>query len=116
MTAKYGTPYFSNYINSDMEPNDVRSMCCAPAAGFEGIAQEIRRILRQRRKQPAPSAWSLSICPVSPISAKDKDDFYRRLDKMMDIVARSLKTKRTIITKLLNEGLYPYTQRYLGDL
>ena len=114
MTAKYGTPYFSNYINSEMEPSDVRSMCC-----------RLRLDLRELRKKSGgffgsgESTGSIGVVTINmpriAYLAKDKEDFYHRLDKMMDIVARSLKTKRTIITKLLNEGLYPYTQRYLGS-
>ena len=113
MTAKYGTPYFSNYINSDMEPSDVRSMCCRLRLDLRELRKKVRRLLRLRRvhrerggghHQPAPHR----------LSAKDESDFYQRLDKLMDIAARSLKTKRTVITKLLEAGLYPYTKRYLG--
>ncbi len=113
MTAKYGTPYFSNYINSDMEPSDVRSMCC-----------RLRLDLRELRKKSGgffgsgESTGSVGVVTINmpriAYLAEDKADFYRRLDHMMDIAARSLKVKRTIITKLLNEGLYPYTKRYLG--
>ena len=114
MTAKYGTPYFSNYINSDMSPNDVRSMCC-----------RLRLDLRELRKKSVgffgsgESTGSVGVVTVNlpriAYQAKDKDDFYRRLDRIMDISARSLKIKRTIITRLLNKGLYPYTKRYLGS-
>ena len=113
MTAKYGTPYFSNYINSDMEPSDVRSMCC-----------RLRLDLRELRKKSGgyfgsgESTGSVGVVTINmprlAYLAKDKEDFYRRLDKMMDLAARSLKVKRTVITKLLEEGLYPYTKRYLG--
>ena len=113
MTAKYGTPYFSNYINSDMQPSDVRSMCC-----------RLRLDLRELRKKSGgffgsgESTGSVGVVTINmpriAYLAKDEADFYRRLDKLMDIAARSLKVKRTIITKLLDEGLYPYTKRYLG--
>ena len=113
MTAKYGTPYFSNYINSDMQPSDVRSMCC-----------RLRLDLRELRKKSGgffgsgESTGSVGVVTINmpriAYLAKDEADFYRRLDKLMDISARSLKVKRTIITKLLDEGLYPYTKRYLG--
>lgn len=113
MTAKYGTPYFSNYINSDMEPSDVRSMCC-----------RLRLDLRELRKKSGgffgsgESTGSVGVVTINmpriAYLAESKDDFYKRLDKLMDISARSLKTKRTVITKLLDEGLYPYTKRYLG--
>ena len=113
MTAKYGTPYFSNYINSDMEPNDVRSMCC-----------RLRLDLRELRKKSGgffgsgESTGSIGVVTINmpriAYLANSEEEFYQRLDKMMDISARSLKIKRTIITKLLEEGLYPYTKRYLG--
>ena len=113
MTAKYGTPYFSNYINSDMEPSDVRSMCC-----------RLRLDLRELRKKSGgffgsgESTGSIGVVTINmpriAYLAKDEKDFYKRLDDLMDISARSLKTKRTVITKLLENGLYPYTKRYLG--
>lgn len=114
MTSKYGTPYFSNYINSDMEPSDVRSMCC-----------RLRLDLRELRKKSGgyfgsgESTGSVGVVTINlpkiAYQAKDKKDFFKRLDYLMDISARSLKVKRTVITKLLDEGLYPYTKRYLGS-
>ena len=113
MTAKYGTPYFSNYINSDMEPSDVRSMCC-----------RLRLDLRELRKKSGgffgsgESTGSIGVVTINmpriAYLAADEKAFYAELDHMMDVAARSLKTKRTVITKLLDAGLYPYTKRYLG--
>ncbi len=113
MTAKYGTPYFSNYINSDMEPSDVRSMCC-----------RLRLDLRELRKKSGgffgsgESTGSVGVVTINmpriAYLSKTEDEFYARLDKLMDLSARSLKVKREVITKLLNAGLYPYTKRYLG--
>ncbi|MBP3805160.1 MAG: ribonucleoside triphosphate reductase, partial [Oribacterium sp.] len=113
MTAKYGTPYFSNYINSDMEPSDVRSMCC-----------RLRLDLRELRKKSGgffgsgESTGSIGVVTINmpriAYLASDEEDFYKRLDHLMDIAARSLHTKRQVITKLLEQGLYPYTRRYLG--
>ena len=113
MTSKYGTPYFSNYVNSDMEPSDVRSMCC-----------RLRLDLRELRKKSGgffgsgESTGSIGVVTINmpriAYLANDKADFFKRLDKMMDIAARSLNVKRKVITKLLDEGLYPYTKRYLG--
>ena len=113
MTSKYGTPYFSNYINSDMEPSDVRSMCC-----------RLRLDLRELRKKSGgffgsgESTGSVGVVTINmpriAYQAESEADFYQRLDHLMDVSARSLKTKRTVITKLLDAGLYPYTKRYLG--
>ncbi len=113
MTSKYGTPYFSNYINSDMQPSDVRSMCC-----------RLRLDLRELRKKTGgffgsgESTGSVGVVTINmpriAYLAVDEADFYRRLDHMMDVAARSLKTKREVITRLMDNGLYPYTKRYLG--
>lgn len=113
MTAKYGTPNFANYINSEMDPSDVRSMCC-----------RLRLDLRELRKKAGgffgsgESTGSIGVVTINlphiAYLAKDEADFYKRLNRMMDIAARSLDIKRTVITKLLKEGLYPYTKRYLG--
>ena len=114
MTAKYGTPYFSNYINSDMEPGDVRSMCC-----------RLRLDLRELRKKTGgffgsgESTGSVGVVTINmpriAYLANNKADFFKRLDKNMDIAARSLKIKRGVISRLLEEGLYPYTRKYLGS-
>ncbi len=113
MTAKYGTPYFSNYINSDMEPSDVRSMCC-----------RLRLDLRELRKKSGgffgsgESTGSVGVVtlnmPRIAYQSKDKADFYERLTHLMDLAAKSLKIKRQVVSRLLDQGLYPYTKRYLG--
>ena len=113
MTAKYGIPYFSNYINSDMEPSDVRSMCC-----------RLRLDLRELRKKSGgffgsgESTGSVGVVTINipriAYLATDEEDFFKRLDHLMEVSARSLKIKRNTITKLLDEGLYPYTKHYLG--
>lgn len=115
MTAKYGTPYFSNYINSDMEPSDVRSMCC-----------RLRLDLRELRKKSGgffgsgESTGSVGVVTINmpriAYLSKTKEEFYNRLDNIMDLSAKSLKIKRETINKLLDDGLYPYTKRYLGTL
>ena len=114
LTSKYGTPYFSNYVNSDIEPSDVRSMCC-----------RLRLDLRELRKKSGgyfgsgESTGSIGVVTINlpriAYLAKDRDDFFKRLDAIMDTAARSLNVKREVITKLLDSGLYPYTKRYLGN-
>ena len=113
MTSKYGTPYFSNYVNSDMKPSDIRSMCC-----------RLRLDLRELRKKSGgffgsgESTGSVGVVTINlpriAYLATDKEDFYNRLDRMMDISARSLSIKRKVISQLLEDGLYPYTKHYLG--
>ena len=114
MTSKYGTPYFSNYINSDMKPSDIRSMCC-----------RLRLDLRELRKKSGgffgsgESTGSVGVVTINmpriAYLSKTPEEFYNRLDRLMDISARSLHIKREVIGKLLDEGLYPYTKRYLGS-
>lgn len=113
MTAKYGTPYFSNYVNSDMEPSDIRSMCC-----------RLRLDLRELRKKQGgffgsgESTGSVGVVTINlpriAYLSKNEEEFYSRLNRMMDIAARSLDIKRHVIGKLLEEGLFPYTKKYLG--
>ena len=113
MTAKYGTPYFSNYINSDMEPNDVRSMCCRLRLDLRELRKKSGGFFGSGESTGSGGVVTINMPRIAYL-AKDKKDFYARLDKMMDIAARSLKIKRTVITRLLEAGLYPYTKRYLG--
>jgi ribonucleoside-triphosphate reductase len=114
MTAKYGIPYFSNYINSDMEPSDVRSMCC-----------RLRLDLRELRKKSGgffgsgESTGSIGVVtlnlPRAAYLSQTEEEFVARIDKLMDIAARSLDIKRRVITQLMASGMYPYTEHYLGS-
>ena len=113
MTSKYGTPYFSNYINSDMQPSDVRSMCCRLRLDLRGLRRKTGGFFGSGESTGSVGVVTINIPRIAYL-AEDEADFYRRLDRMMDISARSLKTKREVITKLLEQGLYPYTKRYLG--
>ncbi len=114
MTAKYGTPYFSNYINSDMEPGDVRSMCCRLRLDLRELRKKTGGFFGSGESTGSVGVVTINMPRIAHL-ASDRTDFYRRLDRMMDIAARSLKIKRGVITRLLDEGLYPYTKRYLGS-
>ncbi|MEZ3434834.1 MAG: ribonucleoside triphosphate reductase [Lachnospiraceae bacterium] len=113
MTAKYGTPYFSNYINSDMEPSDVRSMCCRLRLDLRELRKKSGGFFGSGESTGSVGVVTINMPRIAYLSADEKE-FFKRLDKLMDISARSLHVKRTVITKLLDEGLYPYTRRYLG--
>ena len=114
MTGKYGTPYFSNYVNSDMEPSDIRSMCC-----------RLRLDLRELRKKTGgffgsgESTGSIGVVTVNlpriAYESSTQAEFYNALDKIMDIAARSLDIKRKVVSRLLEQDLYPYTKVYLGS-
>ena len=113
MTSKYGTPYFSNYINSDMQPSDVRSMCCRLRLDLRELRKKTGGFFGSGESTGSVGVVTINMPRIAYLSANE-DEFYARLNHMMDIAARSLKIKRGVITKLLNEGLYPYTKRYLG--
>lgn len=113
MAAKYGTPYFANYNKSGLSKTDVRdmlrdvedkSLLRRRAGGFFGSGENSGSI----------GAVTLNLPRLAYLS-DDEEDFYRRLDKLMDLAARSLEVKRSIITKLMNEGMYPYTKRYIQN-
>ncbi len=114
MTAKYGTPYFSNYVNSDMKPSDIRSMCC-----------RLRLDLRELKRRnggffgAGESTGSIGVVTINlpqlAYLCETEDEFWEKLDHMMDVCAESLHTKREVVSKLLDAGLYPYTQAYLGS-
>ena len=115
MAAKYGIPYFSNYINSDMNPSDVRSMCCR-------LRLDLREIIKKKGggffgsgdKTGSTGVVTLNFPKLAYLS-KDKEEFYKRLDNLLDIAARSLAVKRETVTRLMENGLYPYTKRYIGS-
>lgn len=113
MAAKYGTPYFANYNKSGLSKTDVRdmlrdvedkSLLRRRAGGFFGSGENSGSI----------GAVTLNLPRLAYLS-DDEEDFYRRLDRLMDLAARSLEVKRSIITKLMNEGMYPYTKRYIQN-
>lgn len=114
MTAKFGTPYFSNYVNSDMEPSDVRSMCCRLRLDLRELRKKSGGYFGSGESTGSVGVVTINLPRIAYLSS-NKEEFYQRLDHLMDIAARSLKIKRDIITKLLEEGLYPYTKRYLGN-
>ncbi|MDO5423848.1 MAG: ribonucleoside triphosphate reductase [Eubacteriales bacterium] len=114
MTAKYGTPYFSNYINSDMEPSDVRSMCCRLRLDLRELRKKTGGFFGSGESTGSVGVVTINMPRIAYLS-KNEEEFYKRLDHLMDISARSLKIKRDVISKLLEEGLYPYTKRYLGS-
>ena len=114
MTAKYGTPYFSNYINSDMQPSDVRSMCCRLRLDLRELRKKTGGFFGSGESTGSVGVVTINLPRIAYLSANE-DEFFARLNHMMDIAARSLKIKRGVISRLLEEGLYPYTRRYLGS-
>lgn len=115
MTAKYGTPYFSNYINSDMEPSDVRSMCCRLRLDLRELRKKSGGFFGSGESTGSVGVVTINIPRLAYLS-ENEEEFYNRLDNMMDISAKSLDMKRKKLNELLEGGLYPYTKRYLGSL
>jgi ribonucleoside-triphosphate reductase len=113
MTAKYGTPYFSNYVNSDMEPSDIRSMCCRLRLDLRELRKKQGGFFGSGESTGSVGVVTINVPRIAYLS-KNEEEFYSRLNRMMDVSARSLNIKRQVISKLLDEGLYPYTRRYLG--
>ena len=115
VTAKYGVPYFSNFVNSDMHPEDVRSMCC-----------RLRIDNRELRKRGGgffganPLTGSIGVVtlnmPRLGYLSKDEDDFFQRLEKVMETAKSSLEIKRKVLEAFTESGLYPYSRRYLRNV
>lgn len=119
MTGKYGTPYFQNFISSDLDPSDVRSMCCRLRldkreinARYEKLAQKGGGLFGAAELTGSIGVVTINLGRIGYLT-RTKEDYYARLDKMMDIARDSLETKRKIISKLLDQGLFPYSKRYL---
>lgn len=114
MTAKYGTPYFSNYVNSDMEPSDIRSMCCRLRLDLKELRRKNGGFFGSGDSTGSVGVVTLNLPHIAYVSPNE-DAFWRNLDALMDIAAQSLDIKRRTITSLLDAGLYPYTKAYLGS-
>ncbi|MBP5342309.1 ribonucleoside triphosphate reductase [bacterium] len=113
MTSKYGTPYFSNYINSDMEPSDVRSMCCRLRLDLRELRKKSGGFFGSGESTGSIGVVTLNMPRLAYLSGSE-DEFYEKLSSLMDVAAKSLKIKRKVVSSLLDSGLYPYTKRYLG--
>jgi len=112
MTAKYGTPYFQNFINSSLKPGDVRSMCCRLQLDKRELRNRGGGLFGADEFTGSIGVVTINLARIGYLS-KTKDDYYRQLNHYMDIARDSLEIKRDVITKLMDQGLFPYTQRYL---
>lgn len=113
MSAKYGTPYFSNYINSDMNPSDVRSMCCRLRLDLRELRRKSGGFFGSGESTGSIGVVTINLPRIAYLS-ETKEEFYERLENLMNISARSIEMKRAVITDYMEKGLYPYTKRYLG--
>ena len=115
MTSRYGTPYFQNFVNSDLKPQDVRSMCCRLQLDKRELRKRGGGLFGSDEFTGSIGVVTLNLPRIGYL-AKDEDDFFRRLTKLMDLAKESLVTKRKVINRLLDAGFFPYTKRYLKHL
>ena len=115
MTARYGTPYFQNFVNSDLNPSDVRSMCCRLQLDKRELRKKGGGLFGSDELTGSIGVVTINL-PRLGYLAKNEEDFYRRLEKLMGLAKDSLRIKRKVITRLLDGNLFPYTKRYLKNL
>ncbi len=115
MTAKYGTPYFQNFINSDLKPEDVRSMCCRLQLDKRELRKRGGGLFGSDEFTGSIGVVTINLPRIGYLS-RSKGEFYTRLERLMDLAAESLVIKRKVITRLMDSGLFPYTKRYLKTL
>ncbi|ORC33930.1 ribonucleoside triphosphate reductase [Marispirochaeta aestuarii] len=115
MTAKYGTPYFQNFINSDLDPGDVRSMCCRLQLDKRELRKRGGGLFGSDEFTGSIGVVTINLPRIGYLS-KNRGEFFRRLARMMDLAAESLTIKRKVINRLMENGLFPYTRRYLKHL
>jgi len=113
MTAKYGTPYFQNFVNSDLNPGDVRSMCCRLQLDRRELKKKGGGLFGADEMTGSIGVVTINLPWIGYLSSTT-EEFYERLGRIMDLARDSLEIKRRVITKLMNDGLFPYSKRYLG--
>jgi ribonucleoside-triphosphate reductase len=115
MTAKYGTPYFQNFINSDLNPGDVRSMCCRLQLDKRELRKRGGGLFGSDEFTGSIGVVTINLPRIGYLSTSE-EEYFQRLDNLMDLAAQSLSLKRKVISHLLDSGLFPYTKRYLRHL
>ena len=116
MTAKYGLPYFQNFINSELEPNMVRSMCCRLQLDLRELLKRGNGLFGSAEQTGSLGVVTINCARLGYLHAGDEADLFAALDRLMELGKQSLETKRKLIQRLMDQGLFPYTKRYLGTL
>ncbi|CAG2142560.1 hypothetical protein LMG31506_02700 [Cupriavidus yeoncheonensis] len=116
MTAKYGLPYFQNFVNSELKPNMVRSMCCRLQLDLRELLKRGNGLFGSAEQTGSLGVVTINCARLGYLNAGDEAGLLRRLDTLLDIGRDSLEAKREVIQKLMDQGLFPYTRRYLGTL
>jgi len=116
MTAKYGLPYFQNFINSDMNPGDVRSMCCRLQLDLRELLKRGNGLFGSAEQTGSVGVVTVNMARLGFLFPGDEAGLTTALDRLLELARTSLELKRDVIGRLLEEGLFPYTKRYLGSL
>lgn len=116
MTAKYGLPYFQNFVNSELNPGDVRSMCCRLQLDLRELLKRGNGLFGSGEQTGSIGVVTLNMARLGYLNAGDEDALFAAVDRLVDVAAASLETKRETIARLMDQGLFPYTSRYLPNL
>lgn len=114
MTAKYGLPYFSNYVNSDMKPSDVRSMCCRLRLDLTELKKRGGGLFGSAEQTGSIGVVTINCARLGYLYKNNEEALYKRMDELLELAKTSLEIKRKTISMHMDRGLYPYTKRYLG--
>jgi ribonucleoside-triphosphate reductase len=116
MTAKYGLPYFQNFVNSDLQPHMIRSMCCRLQLDLRELLKRGNGLFGSAEQTGSLGVVTINCARLGYLHRGDKAGLYARLDELLRLAASSLEIKRKVIQRLMDQGLFPYTKRYLGTL
>lgn len=116
MTAKYGLPYFQNFINSDLKPNMIRSMCCRLQLDLRELLKRGNGLFGSAEQTGSIGVVTINCARLGYLFKSDEEGLYKRLDHLLEMARDSLEVKRKVIQRYMDQGLFPYTKRYLGTL
>ena len=116
MTAKYGLPYFQNFINSDLKPNMIRSMCCRLQLDLRELLKRGNGLFGSAEQTGSIGVVTINCARLGYLFKSDGEGLYKRLDHLLEMARDSLEVKRKVIQRYMDQGLFPYTKRYLGTL
>jgi len=116
LTARYGLPYFQNFLNSDLEPSDVRAMCCRLQLDLRALRKRGNGLFGSAEQTGSIGVVTINCAQLGYLFKGNRAALFARLDRLVDLAVTSLEIKREVIGKLMEDGLYPYTRRYLGTL
>ncbi len=116
MTAKYGLPYFQNFLNSELKPNMIRSMCCRLQLDLRELLKRGNGLFGSAEQTGSLGVVTINCARLGYLHRRDRDGLFNALDRLLDLARNSLEIKRKVIQRHMDAGLFPYTRRYLGTL